>query len=90
MVDPRDPGTIAMLLSHKKRRGRPPTGNAKTAAERMRAYRERHVTVKSDVLRSVISQCQEIQQLLESNQALRNELDAAYAEIARLRSGPAT
>lgn len=85
MVDPRDPGTIAMLF--KRRRGRPPTGKAKTAAERMRAYRARHVTVKSDVLRSVIAQCQEIQQLLESNQALRNELDAAYAEIARLRSG---
>ncbi|WP_233842689.1 hypothetical protein [Dyella sp. 2HG41-7] len=87
MVDPRDPGTIAMQLTQRPRRGRPPTGNAKTAAERMRAYRSRHVTVKCDVLRSVISQCQEIQQLLESNQALRNELDAAYAEIARLRSG---
>lgn len=85
MVDPRDPGTIAMLL--KPRRGRPSTGNAKSAAERMRAYRARHVTVKCDVLRSVITQCQEIQQLLESNQALRDELGAAYAEIARLRSG---
>ncbi|GLQ94952.1 hypothetical protein [Dyella acidisoli] len=85
MVDPRDPGTIAMLF--KRRRGRPSTGKAKTAAERMRAYRARHVTVRSDVLRSVIAQCQEIQQLLESNQALRDELDAAYAEITRLRSG---
>lgn len=85
MVDPKDPGTISMLL--RPRRGRPPTGKAKSAAERMRAYRARHVTVKSDVLRSVIAQCQEIQQLLESNQALRSELDAAYAEIARLRSG---
>lgn len=84
MVDPRDPGTIAMLL--KPRRGRPSTGKAKSAAERMRAYRARHVTVKCDVLRSVITQCQEIQQLLESNQALRDELDAAYAEITRLRS----
>lgn len=85
MVDPRDPGTIAMLL--KPRRGRPSSGKAKSAAERMRAYRARHVTVKCDVLRSVITQCQEIQQLLESNQALRDELDAAYAEIAWLRSG---
>lgn len=85
MVDPRDPGTIAM--SFKRRRGRPPTGKAKSAAERMRDYRARHVTVSSEVLRSVIAQCQEIQQLLESNQALRHELDAAYTEIARLRSG---
>jgi hypothetical protein len=85
MVDPKDPGTIAMLL--RPRRGRPPSGKAKSAAERMRAYRARHVTVKSDVLRSVIALCQEIQQLLESNQGLRSELDAAYAEIARLRSG---
>jgi hypothetical protein len=85
MVDPRDPGTIAM--SFKRRRGRPPSGKAKSAAERMRAYRARHVTVKCDVLQSVIAQCQEIKQLLESNQALRHELDEAYAEIARLRSG---
>ena len=86
MVDPHDPGTIAMPL--KPRRGRPPSGKAKSAAERMRAYRARHVSVKCEVLRSVITQCQEIQQLLESNQALRDELDAAYAEITRLRSGP--
>lgn len=76
-----------MLLPQRSRRGRPPTGKAKTAAERMRVYRARHVLVKSEVLRTVISQCQEIRQLLDSNQALRSELDEAYAEIARLRSG---
>lgn len=86
MVDPLDPGTMAMQLPQRARRGRPPTGKAKTAAERMRAYRARHVMVKSDVLRTVIAQCQEIRQLLDSNQALRGELNAAYAEIARLRS----
>ncbi|GAB2579409.1 hypothetical protein ISP15_00285 [Dyella jejuensis] len=86
MVDPRDPGTIAMSLQQRPRRGRPVTGKAKSAAERMRAYRARHVTVKSEVLRTVIAQCQEIRQLLDDNQALRGELDAAYARIARLQS----
>jgi hypothetical protein len=85
MVDPRDPGTISMSFPYKPRRGRPPTGKAKTAAERMRAYRKRHITVSTDVLRTVIAQCEQIQQLMDTNRALRRELDALYVEMARLR-----
>jgi hypothetical protein len=85
MVDPRDPGTIAMTFPFKPRRGRPPTGRAKTAAERMRAYRKRHVTVNADVLRAMVAQCEQIQQLMDANQALRHELDTLYAEMSRLR-----
>jgi hypothetical protein len=85
MVDPRDPGTIAMTFPFKPRRGRPPTGKAKSGAERMRAYRKRHITVNADVLRAVVAQCEQIQQLMDVNQALRHELATVYAEIARLR-----
>ncbi|GLQ98928.1 hypothetical protein [Dyella mobilis] len=85
MVDPRDPGTIAMSFPFKPRRGRPPTGRAKSAAERMRAYRKRNVMVSADVLRAVVAQCEQIQQLMDANQALRRELDTVYADIARLR-----
>jgi hypothetical protein len=85
MVDPRDPGTIAMSFPYKPRRGRPSTGKAKTAAERMRAYRKRHITVSTDVLRTVVAQCTQIQELMDANRLLRRELDVLYAEIARLR-----
>jgi hypothetical protein len=85
MVDPRDPGTIAMTFPIRPRRGRPPTGKAKTAAERMRAYRKRHVVVSTEVLRTVVAQCTQIQQLMDANRLLRQELDVLHAEIARLR-----
>jgi phage FluMu protein gp41 len=85
MVDPRDPGTIALAFPMRPRRGRPPTGKAKTAAERMRAYRKRHVVVSTDVLRTVVAQCTQIQQLMDVNRSLRQELDVLYREIARLR-----
>jgi hypothetical protein len=85
MVDPRDPGTISMAFPYKPRRGRPSTGKAKTAAERMRAYRKRHVVVSAEVLRTVVAQCEQIQQLMDTNRALRRELDTLYAEMARLR-----
>jgi hypothetical protein len=85
MVDPRDPGTIAISFPIRPRRGRPPTGNAKTAAERMRAYRKRHVVVSTEVLRTVVAQCTQIQQLMDVNHSLRQELEAVYAEIARLK-----
>ncbi|MBE1161079.1 hypothetical protein [Dyella acidiphila] len=84
MVDPRDPGTIAMSFPYKPRRGRPPTGKAKSAAERMRAYRKRHIVVSTDVLRTVVAQCTQIQELMDANRRLRRELDVLYAEIARL------
>jgi ribosomal protein L31E len=85
MVDPRDPGTIAMTFPMRPRRGRPPTGRAKTAAERMRAYRKRHMVVSTEMLRSVVAQCTQIQQLMDVNRSLRQELDVLYKEVARLK-----
>lgn len=40
MKDPKDRNTLE-ILSNSKRRGRKPTGKAKTGAERMKAYRAR-------------------------------------------------
>lgn len=84
MVDPRDPGTIAMHFPYKPRRGRPPSGQAKSAAERMRAYRKRHVMVSTEVLHTVVAQYEQIRRLMDDNQSLRKELEGLYAEIARL------
>lgn len=41
MVDPLDPGTIALPLPFKRSRGRPRKANALSAAERARRYRAR-------------------------------------------------
>jgi len=79
-----------MSFPLKPRRGRPPTGKAKTSAERMRAYRKRHVVVNTEVLRTVVAQCTQIQQLMDVNRSLRQELDILYKEIARLREALST
>ena len=41
MIDPKDTATGNLVGGIPKRRGRPPTGKAKTGAERMRAMRRR-------------------------------------------------
>lgn len=41
MIDPKDTATGDLVGGIPKRRGRPPTGNAKTGAERMRIARRR-------------------------------------------------
>lgn len=43
MIDPKDTATGDLVGGIPKRRGRPPTGNAKTGAQRMRALRTRAV-----------------------------------------------
>ena len=45
MVDPLDPGTLALPLTFKRPRGRPRKPNALTAAERARRYRARKKTL---------------------------------------------
>ena len=45
-ITPSAPATAATVPAPKPRRGRPPTGAAKTAAERQRAYRERQRAAK--------------------------------------------
>lgn len=50
MVDPRDPGTLALPLMFKRPRGRPRKANALTAAERARRYRARKKTLSTHVV----------------------------------------
>lgn len=53
MVDQKDSGTMSMVF--KRPRGRPSTGKAKSAAQRMREYRSRHVTVNTEILAAAIA-----------------------------------
>ncbi|AIF48036.1 hypothetical protein [Dyella japonica] len=50
MVDPLDPGTLALPLTFKRPRGRPRKPNALTAAERARRYRARKKTLATHVV----------------------------------------
>lgn len=81
MVDPLDPGTLALPLTFKRPRGRPRKPNALTAAERARRYRARkktlsmhavslavhnEVTRERDEAKAQIRQmCAELERLLE-------------------------
>jgi len=50
MVDPLDPGTLALPLTFKRSRGRPRKPNALTPAERARRYRARKKTLEAHVV----------------------------------------
>ncbi|QNK01165.1 hypothetical protein [Dyella telluris] len=77
MVDPQDPGTLALPLTFKRSRGRPRKPNALTAAERARRYRARKKTmamhavsfaVHSEVVRErdeAVSQARQLRAELE-------------------------
>lgn len=74
MVDPLDPGTLALPLSFKRSRGRPRKPNALTAAERARRYRARKKTLSMHVV-----------PLAVHNQVMR-ERDEARAQVTHLRA----
>jgi hypothetical protein len=73
MVDPLDPGTLALPLTFKRARGRPRKPNALTPAERARRYRARKKTLSMHVVPMAVH-----------HEAVRAR-DAAQAEVARLR-----
>ena len=50
MVDPLDPGTMALPLAFKRARGRPRKVDALSAAERARRYRARKKTLAMHVV----------------------------------------
>jgi hypothetical protein len=81
MKDARDPGTIDMTLAPKRGRGRPSTGKAKSAAERMREYRSRSVTVNRVVLESALVQSSQV----EAIDFQVDGMDQVEAENRRLR-----
>jgi hypothetical protein len=72
MVDPLDPGTLALPLTFRRARGRPRKPDALTPAERARRYRARQKTLSMHVVPLVVHQ-----------EAVRAR-DVARAEVARL------
>lgn len=73
MVDPLDPGTLALPLAFRRGRGRPRKADALSAAERARRYRARKKAMTS----------QAVPMTLYAQVA--QERDAAVAEVDRLR-----
>lgn len=73
MVDPLDPGTLALPLSFKRARGRPRKPDALSAAERARRYRARMKTLAMHAVPLAI------------HHDVVRARDAALAEVARLR-----
>lgn len=49
MIDPKDTATGDLVGGIPKRRGRPPTGNAKTGAQRMASMRKRALRCEGDL-----------------------------------------
>lgn len=74
MVDPRDPGTLALPLAFKRPRGRPRKPNALTAAERARRYRARKKTLSMHAVSLVVH-----------HEVLR-ERDLALSQVRQLRA----
>lgn len=84
MKDQRDPGSIDLFSSTRRKPGPKPSGNAKSAAERMREYRARTVPVRRGVLEAAVAgagqvdavafQVDGMDQLAADNAALRERL----------------
>ena len=74
MVDPLDPGTIALPLAFKRPRGRPRKANALRPAERARRYRARQKVLSMHVVPTGLH-----------SQVVR-ERDEARAQVALLRA----
>ena len=74
MVDPRDPGTLALPLTFKRSRGRPRKPNALTAAERARRYRARKKTLETHVVSLAV------------HSEVMRERDAAVMQVRQLRA----
>lgn len=85
MVDPLDPGTIALPLACRRARGRPRKVDALSPAERARRYRVRrkqllHAAVPRVIYEQVASERDEAREKLRS---LRDELE----QLRRLLTG---
>ncbi|WP_199100609.1 hypothetical protein [Dyella sp. ASV21] len=74
MVDPLDPGTLALPLTFKRSRGRPRKADALSAAERARRYRARKKALTEHVVPASLYA------------RVLQERDAAKAEVDRLRT----
>jgi hypothetical protein len=85
MVDPRDPGTLALPLNFKRPRGRPRKANALTSAERARRYRARKKTLSMHVVSLAVHQevMRERDGALSQVRLFRAELEQLLQQLRR-------
>lgn len=87
MKDNRDPGTLDLLSPAKRKPGPKPSGKAKSAAQRMREYRRRNVTVKASVLEAAMVTAGEVGaagrllKLEDENGLLKQRIAALEAQL---------
>jgi len=83
MVDPQDPGTLALPLTFKRARGRPRKPNALTPAERARRYRARKKTLSAHVVSLAIHNevVRERDSALSQARQLRGELERLLQQL---------
>lgn len=83
MVDPLDPGTLALPLTFKRSRGRPRKPNALTPAERARRYRARKKTLSTHVVSLAIHNdvVRERDDALSQMRQLRGELERLLQQL---------
>lgn len=80
MVDPLDPGTMAMAFTFKRGRGRPRKTDALSAAERARRYRARR---KQLGLNTVPASLYEF--VVQERDQARAAMESLHAELEQLR-----
>lgn len=83
MVDPQDPGTLALPLTFKRSRGRPRKPNALTAAERARRYRARKKTLAMHVVSLAVHSevVRERDEAVSQARQLRAELERLLQQL---------
>jgi hypothetical protein len=92
MKDVRDPGTSELPLAIKRGRGRPKTGQAKSAAERMKAYRARSVVVPATMLHTMLQAVPDtvsgeaFDQVEQFNHAANERVARLEGDVAFLRA----
>ncbi|HET6555608.1 MAG TPA: hypothetical protein VFG49_18920 [Dyella sp.] len=79
MVDPLDPGTLALPLTFKRPRGRPRKANALTSAERARRYRARKKSLSLHVVPLAIHN-----EVVHARDAAQSEVKRLHAELQQL------
>jgi hypothetical protein len=85
MVDPLDPGTIALPLTFRRSRGRPRKPDALSAAERARRYRARKKALEMHVVPAAMyaGALRERDEALAHLAALQRELEQLASQLAR-------
>jgi len=85
MVDPLDPGTLALPLAFKRARGRPRKADALSAAERARRYRARKKALSLHLVPTELyaQMARERDEARSQIAGLRAELEALLRQLGR-------